>query len=93
MFIFLDSSQLWKLDDDKKLTNKANIWSSSNELNIRVSNITSEGNFEYIEKIPYKNKTFVLQRGGPNTDYFALKDCTSSKVLTAISEDSLEIKG
>ena len=72
----------------KKLINKDAIWSSSKEWNI-----TSEGNFEYIEQIPYKNKTFVLQRGGPSTDYFTLKDSKSSKVLTAISGNSLEITG
>jgi hypothetical protein len=94
LFIFLDSSQLWKLDDDKKgkLINKAKIWSSSIEWNIRVSNITPEDNFEYIEND--KNETFVLQRGGLNTDYFTLlKDSKSSKVLTATSGNSLEIKG
>ena len=87
MFFFLDSSQLWTLNETR-LINKANIWSSINEWNI-----ISEGNFEYIKKIPYKNKTFVLQRGEPNANYFTLKDSKSSKVLTAIPENSLEIKG
>ena len=68
-----------------------------NKANISIGdewNITSEGNFVYIENIPYKNETFVLQRGGPNTDYFTLlEDSKSSKVLTAISGNSLEIKG
>ena len=75
------------------MIDKAEIWSSKDEFDI--TNGTSEGNFEYIEKIPYKNKkkTFVLQRGEPNTDYFTLKDPESSKVLTAISGNSLEIKG
>ena len=90
MFFFLDPSQLWKLDE-KKLINKAKLWSSEDIFD--VTNGTYDGNFEYIEKIPFKNKTFVLQREGPNTDYFTLKDSKSSKILTAFTGNKLGIKG
>lgn len=84
--LFLDSSQLWKLDDKKeKLINKAEIWSSYEDFKI-----TPNGSFHLIE---YKDEQ-LWKKGEPNIEgYFTLEDAKSQKVMTAVSEEKIEMKG
>ena len=109
---FSDSAQLWKLDDDNKLINKADIWSSDDNFTI-----TSNDSLYWIENISNKEKTVLgrvnrknnvvkeedfvegkdgqlWKKGEPNDeDYFTLEGSKSPKVMTAVSEDRIKMKG
>ena len=106
---FSGSSQLWKLDDKNKLINKANIWSSDNDFNITlngsfylIENISSKK--KKVLGINRKKKLVEEQEKGKNgqfwkkgvpndEDYFTLEGSKSSKVMTAVSEDQIKMKG
>ena len=100
-------SQLWKLNGNT-LTNKANLWTSNDEWNIRTRD-----KFVHIENIS-KNKVLGItpdgsiteedyvenepgqlwKRGKSNADgYFSLENSDTTKVMTGISPNRLEAKG
>ena len=100
-------SQLWKLNGNT-LMNKANLWTSNDEWNIRTRD-----KFVYIENISKKKvlgitydgsiteEDFVedkpgqlWKRGKFNTDgYFILENSDTPKVMTGISQSRLGVKG
>ena len=100
------SAQLWKLNGTK-LLNKANLWKSTDEWNLRaecsmvyVENISKNkflGTFDDV----FHDETLLLNSVGQmwkkgivtNEGYFTLLDTNSQKVLTASSSHCLEIKG
>ena len=94
--------------DGNTLTNKANLWTSDDEWNIRTRD-----KFVHIENIS-KNKVLGIshdgsiaeedfvenepgqlwKRGKPNADgYFILEHSDTPKVMTGISPSRLEVKG
>ena len=100
------SGQLWKLNGTK-LFNKANLWKSTDEWNLRA-----EGKMVYVENTSknkflgtfddvFHDETLLLNSVGQmwkkgiatNEGYFTLLDPNSQKVLTASSSHCLEIKG
>ena len=100
------SGQLWKLNGTK-LFNKANLWNSTDEWNLRA-----EGKMVYVENTSknkflgtfddvFHDETLLLNSVGQmwkmgiatNEGYFTLLDPDSQKVLTASSSHCLEIKG
>ena len=103
-----DQSQLWKVDGSN-LKNKAAVWISSDEYNIKPSksklvyienNSTGKvmGVFhdgKVIEEDFVEGKPRQLWRKGEPDDngYFTLKTPGSKKVLTAVSASELHIKG
>ena len=112
LFVFFsDSTQLWKLDHDNKLINKANIWSSDDDFKITPNGLielieNNSTNKKTVLRINRKNnvveeKKFVegkdgqlWKKGEPNDEgYFTLEGSKSRKVMTAVSEDKIKIKG
>ena len=100
------SGQLWKLNGTK-LFNKANLWKSTDEWNLRA-----EGKMVYVENTSknkflgtfddvFHDETLLLNSVGQmwkkgivtNEGYFTLLDPNCQKVLTASSSHCLEIKG
>ena len=98
------SGQLWKLNGTK-LFNKANLWNSTDEWNLRA-----EGKMVYVENTSknkflgtfddvFHDKTLLLNSVGQmwkmgiatNEGYFTLLDPNSQKVLTASSSHCLEM--
>ena len=106
MFFF--SVQRWKLDDNM-LKNKAGIWKSDdlwnfttkdddliyikNNSTTKVFEATSDG--KVIQEVLVEGKADQLwKKGEPDAEgYFTLQNYGEPKLLTAISESSLEIKG
>ena len=106
--IFVLSDQKWKLED-KLLKNKAGVWKSDdswifkpkdndliyieNTSKTKILGATSDGN--YILEDSEEGKAHQLwKKGEPDAeDYFTLENSGVLKVLTAISESGLEIKG
>ena len=97
-------SQLWKLDG-RILKNKANFWTSNDEwyfFNVRKMTFITTKNKVLIAKNDgkviqedYEDCSFeqLWKTGKPDTEgYFTLENSKVPKVLTAISECSLEIK-
>ena len=102
------SDQKWKLED-KLLKNKAGVWKSDdswifkpkdndliyieNTSKAKILGATSDGN--YILEDSEEGKAHQLwKKGEPDAeDYFTLENSGVLKVLTAISESGLEIKG
>ena len=100
--------QTWKLDDNI-LKNKAGLWKSvdswifkskdddviyvENISKTRVLGATSDG--KVIQEFMVEGKaTQLWKKGKPDAEgYFTLQNSGEPKVLTAISECSLEIKG
>ena len=88
---------------------KANVWQSNNQWNlttnddgtlINIKNADTEkvlgiDDFKVIEEDFVQCKLSQLwKKGQPNNEgYFTLQNAESSKVMTAISRSSLEIKG
>ena len=105
---FPDKSQRWKLDD-KMLKNKAGVWKSVDSWNFtikdddwfyiknnsttKVLGATSDG--KVIQEVFVEGKADQLwKKGEPDAEgYFTLQNYGEPKLLTAISESSLEIKG
>ena len=101
--------QRWKLDDNKKLENKAGLWKSVDSWSFKTKNddlisientsktkvleATSDG--KVIEEAFVEGKADQLWiKGEPDADgYFTLKHSGVPKFLTAISESDLEIQG
>ena len=108
-FFFSDKTQKWKLGKNKKLENKMGVWKSDdlwifknkgddliyieNTSNTKVLQATSDG--KVIEKVKVEGKSEQLwKKGEPDAEgYFTLQNSGEPRVLTAISESSLEIKG
>ena len=105
---FSDKTQRWKLDDNM-LKNKAGVWKSvdtwdfttkdddwfyiRNNSNEEVFEATSDG--KVIQEVLVGGKADQLWKKGEADaeGYFTLQNSGEPKVLTAISESSLEIKG
>ena len=105
---FSDKTQRWKLDGPM-LKNKEGAWKSDddwefkpqingliyieNTSNTKVLGSTSDG--KVIEEVKEVGKAEQLwKKGQPDAEgYFTLQNSGEPKVLTAISESSLEIKG
>ena len=103
------SGQRWKLDSNMKLENKKGVWKSDDLWNFKskgddmiyidntskakVLGATSDG--KVIQEISVEGKTNQLWKKGKldAEDYFTLENSGELKVLTAISESGLEIKG
>ena len=106
--LLLISGQRWKLDGDM-LKNEAGLWKSvdswifkpkdddviyiENISKTRVFGATSDG--KVIQEFLVEGKANQLwKKGKPDAEgYFTLQNSGEPKVLTAISESSLEIKG
>ena len=103
------SGQRWKLDNNKKLDNKKLVWKSDdlwifkpkdddliyieNTSKAKVFGATSDG--KVILEDFEEDKAHQLWKKGEldPEDYFTLENSGVPKLLTAISESSLEIKG
>ena len=99
----------WKLGNNEKLENKEGVWKSDdlwifktegdgmiyieNTSKAKVLGSTSDG--KVIEEVKEVGKAEQLwKKGEPDAKgYFTLQNSGEPKVLTAISESSLEIKG
>ena len=106
---FSDKTQRWKLGNNKKLENKEGVWKSDdlwifktkgddmiyieNTSKAKVLGATSDG--KVIQEFLVEGKADQLwKKGEPDAEgYFTLQNSGEPKVLTAISESSLEIKG
>ena len=106
---FSDKNKKWKLDDNNMLKNKEGIWKSvdswvfkpkdddliyiENTSKTKVLEATSDG--RVIQEFSVEGKANQLwKKGKPDAeDYFTLENSGELKVLTAISESGLEIKG
>ena len=102
-------NQKWKLGNNKKLKNKERVWKSDdlwifktkgddmiyieNTSKAKVLGATSDG--KVIQEVFVDGKADQLwKKGKPDAeDYFTLENSGELKVLTAISESGLEIKG
>merc|ERR1712226_165296 len=102
------NGQRWKLDNNKKLENKEGVWTSDdlwifktkdddliyveNTSKTKVLGATSDG--KVILEDFEEGKAHQLWKKGEleAEDYFTLENSGVPKVLTAISESSLEIK-
>ena len=102
------SGQRWKLDDNM-LKNKAGLWKSvdswifqtkeddlmyiENTSKTRVLGVTSDG--KIIQEVFVEGKADQLwKKGNPDAEgYFTLENSGVPKIITAISENGLEIKG
>ena len=99
--------KLWKLDA-KKLTNKANLWVSDgswkfeekwgglicikNTLENKVLETTEDG--VILNFFDYNNDGQLWIKGEENNEgYFTLKHSESTKYLTAVPENKLELRG
>ena len=105
---FSGKTQRWKLDDNM-LKNKAGVWKSvdswdfttkdddwfyiRNNSTTKVFEATSDG--KVIQEVLVEGKADQLWKKGEADaeGYFTLRNSGEPKVLTAISESSLEIKG
>ena len=98
---------MWKLEN-KTLKNKDGLWTLDGEWDLKMQNgsiyigntsktkvlgSTSDG--KVIEEVKVEGKAEQLwKKGEPDAEgYFTLQNSGEPKVLTAISESSLEIKG
>ena len=100
--------QLWKLDD-KKLINKAELWASEDDFNItlngsfylieniskkKVLGINGESNVVVGENFVEDKDGQLWKKGELNIEgYFTLAGSKSQKVMTAVSEEKIEMKG
>ena len=108
LILFTDQRELWKLNGSK-LVNKTNLWQSDDDWNFRhnadgtiyiqnVSKNTVFGTTEddnVIEEICEENNLGQLwKKGKPTAEgFFTLENCYSEKVMTAISDISVIVKG
>ena len=105
---FSDKTQKWKLGNNSKLENKEGVWKSDdswiftakgneyiieNNSKSKVLGATSDG--KVIQEILVEGKPEQLWKKGvlDAEGYFTLQNSGEPKVLTAIDESSLEIKG
>ena len=84
---------VWKSVDSWIFTPKGNEWIIENNSKAKVLGATSDG--KVIQEILVEGKPDQLWKiGVPDAEgYFTLQNFGEPKVLTAISESSLEIKG
>ena len=108
LILFTDQRELWKLDGGK-LVNKTNLWQSDDDWIFRhnadgtiyienVSKNTVLGTTEdddVIEEILEENNLGQLWKQGKPTKegFFTLENSYSEKVMTAISDISVIVKG
>ena len=101
--------QRWKLDDNKKLENKAGLWKSVDSWSFKTKNddlisientsktkvLEATSDSKVIEEAFVEGKADQLWiKGEPDADgYFTLTNSETEKVLTAISSDAFEFKG
>ena len=105
---FSDTNQLWKLDGNM-LKNKAGLWKSvdswvfktkggdliyiENTTKTKVLETTND-NQVILEDFEEGKEEQLWRKGKPNAEgYFTLENHEVPKVITAISERDLEIKG
>ena len=89
-----NKERAWQSDDDWEFTPQINgLIYIENSSKAKVLGSTSEG--KVIEEVKVQGKAEQLWiKGAPNAEgYFTLQNSGEPKVLTAISESSLEIKG
>ena len=101
--------QRWKLDDNKKLENKAGLWKSVDSWSFKTKNddlisientsktkvLEATSDSKVIEEAFVEGKADQLWiKGEPDADgFFTLKNSVVPKFLTAISESDLEMQG
>ena len=107
--LFSEPSQLWKIGKDFKLANKANVWQSVDKWefvknddktmfyirNIDKSKVLEVLDDNLVDCADFvENKADQLWKKGDTMEgYFTLKSFELSKVMTAISETKIEVKG
>lgn len=91
----INKANIWSSDDDYKITPNGSFYLieniSSNKK--KVLRITRKNNFEEKKFVEGKDGQLWI-KGEPNDEgYFTLEGSKSSKVLTAVSEDEMKMKG
>ena len=101
-------SQLWQINENSALINKAKVWNSSDKWELKPINATfvhiensSKGKFLSVtknNKIVEEALNIVKaeqewEKGTPDDEGFFVLISSSKKVLTAISATELQIKG